>query len=345
MAVAMVVGLRELTNSGQPDFVSDMWFTPSHARAALDSLADLDFKRADRPAGPYVLRPRGTVNGAIAAVALWRDSLYARVSLAYGDTLRATSPRRANWLASADWTAVDTLIAAAPQPWRLTGDALGGPDSTGRLLSALLAPGPILTTTRAMLARARRSAEQTPRRADSIVVAAITIGRRLQEDVLLPHVLIGHRVEGEALDMLIELQLEADRDTETLEEYQDDREDGESVLRQAFRLIRHAGSLAELAPGLARLAGDPKLPLAIRSELVLAIGYGWALTPAESGVISPLRRDALESLARRDTSGLAAVVRAATSAVRTGFTRRLILSNEYQALANDILYGRFSRPR
>ena len=340
--IAVVFSLREVRRGGpggRAEFTRDIWYTPSHARAALDSLAELDFAVVRRPATDALrIRPGARGNGAELAVALWQDSIYHRINIPLGDTIPEGSPRRANWLAAATWTAVDTLLDAATLPWRLTGGALPGPDSTGRLMRAVLDPGPVLWTTRAMLARAHEDSKKSPARADTIIRATVTIGRHLQEDALLPHVLLGLRLERDGLDMLIRRQAGAGRDTEALE-------DAEAVLRQGARLIRHAGSLAELAPELARLAKSPDLPLALRSEAVLAIGYGWALTPAEGAVISPLRRTALESLSPRDTSGLGLVVRAARAAVRTGFARRLLLSGEYQSLTNDVTYGRFSRPR
>jgi hypothetical protein len=339
MAVAVVFGLREVNRGGLgSEFTRDIWYTPSHARAALDSLAELDFALVDLPSPHDLQRRTRAGNGALAAIALWQDSLYTRINIPLGDSLPKDSQRRANWLATAEWTAVDTLLDAARLPWRLTGGALPGPDSTGRLMRAMLDPRPVLWTTRATLARAEVVSKRSPALADTLTFAVITIGRRLQEDALLPHVLLGLRIERDALEMLNRRRLDAGRDTEALEE-------AEIVLRQAARVIRHAGSLAENAPELARLARDPDLPLAIRSETAIAIGYGWALSPAEGAVINPLRRSALESIATRDTAGFGVVLRAARGAVSTGFARRLILSSEYQSYVNDVQYGRFSRPR
>lgn len=327
--------------------ITEELYSPAHARAALDSLEDLDFTSLARPSPRFVLPPRGTGNGAAAAVRIWRDSAYANRTIWFGDTLPDTSSRRAEWLASAEWPAVDSLVAAARRPWLVTGGAVAGPDTAGRLRDMLLDPGPILWTTRAMLARAHSLAERAPARADTMVFAVITIARRLEEDALLGHALLGYRIERDALSMLWTMWQDAERDE--WEDVLDDQgrvEEAEDLLRRASQLIRRAGPLPEQAPALASRVLDTRLPPPIRGEIALAIGYGWSYDPAEGQRLSAARREALDDLAGRDLpKGLAAVVRGGRAAVRAGFARRFVLSREYQALVADVQYGRFSRPR
>lgn len=327
--------------------ITQEMYSPAHARAAFDSLEALDFASLAPPSRRHTLPARGTGNGAAAAMRVWRDSAYAHRVIWFGDTLPDTSSRRAEWLASAEWPAVDSLLAAARRPWQLTGGAAAGPDTSGRLRDMLLDPGPMLWTTRAMLARAHALAERAPARADTLVFAVITIARRLEEDALLGHALLGYRIERDALSMLWTMWQNAERDE--WEDVLDDQgrvEEAEDLLRRAAQLIRRAGPLPEQAPALASRVLDPRLPLPIRGEIALAIGYGWAYDPAEGQVISGVRRETLDDLAGHDLPhGLAGVVRGGRAAARAGFTRRFVLSREYQALVADVQYGRFSRPR
>src|SRR5207247_1577192 len=67
----------------------------------------------------------------------------------------------------------------------------------------VLDPIPVLSAGRALLARGRWDVEHgRPADADSVVRAAITVGRHLQDDLALPHVVLGARIEREAVQML-----------------------------------------------------------------------------------------------------------------------------------------------
>lgn len=349
VVLGVVLAVRRSPLGSDKSFLSRItqeMYSPAHARAAFDSLEALDVASLAPPSTRHTLPARGTGNGAAAAVRVWRDSAYAHRVIWLGDTLPDTSSRRAEWLASAEWPAVDSLVAAARRPWVVTGGVVAGPDTSGRLRDMLLDPGPILWTTRAMLARARTLADQAPARADTLVYAVITIARRLEEDAVLGHALIGYRVERDALTVLRTFRKARDKwDVGGLDEGVRVAQ-AEYMLRRAAQLIRRAGPLAELAPALAGRVLDSRLPLPIRGEAALAVGYGWAYDPAEGQVISGARRETLDDLAGRDLpQGLAAVVRGGRAAARAGFTRRFVLSREYQALVADVQYGRFSRPR
>lgn len=347
VVLGVVLAVRRSPPGSDKSFFSRItqeMYSPAHARAAFDSLEALDFASLAPPSSRHTLPARGTGNGAAAAVRIWRDSAYAHRVIWFGDTLPDTSSRRTEWLASAEWPAVDSLVAAARRPWLLTGGAVAGPDTAGRLRDMLLDPGPILWTTRAMLARAHTLAERAPARADTLVFAVITIARRLEEDALLGYALLGYRIERDALASIVTSGDGSEWDA-GLDEV-DRAVQAEYMLRRAAQLIRRAGPLPEQSPALASRVLDPRLPLPIRGEIALAIGYGWSYDPAEGQRLSDVRRQAIDDLASRDLpKGLAAVVQGGRAAVRAGFTRRFVLSREYQALVADVQYGRFSRPR
>ena len=317
-----------------PDFLtrttSEVMYTPEQSRAALDSFTTIDFPPPDPRAGAFQLHVSGADNGAAMALRVWRDTSY-RHPIAFGDTVRPGSSRWAIWIAAAAWPAVDSLLAAARRPWSLTGGAIEAPPGEAGVFSkVLLNTQAVLSTTRAMLARARSVVEDAPGRADTLVYAVFTIGRRLEEDAEAYHAILGCRLQHDALTMYAGLHHKG-RSGDVLAVLQD-VDDRLARYRRAVRLIRAAGALPEQANALPTRARDAALPLPLRGELVLAVGYGWTVNPAEAQRISPLRTTALRQLGGGILPpSLGMLLEAARDAAAAGFSERLVLPSEYQS--------------
>src|SRR2546422_1011481 len=95
-----------------------------------------------------------------------------------------------------------SLLAAARRPWRPGWTPVARPDAE-RVWRGLLSPVAVISSARDLMGGARLQEQQGRRaRADSMVRAVVTLGRRLQQDVAAPHVTLGLRVEGDALHVL-----------------------------------------------------------------------------------------------------------------------------------------------
>jgi hypothetical protein len=271
------------------------------------------------------LRVAGTGNGATLAVKTWTNPRALAPSVPYGDTATDTV-RVQRWRAAADYRGIDTLVKAAGLPWRLAAALASLPDTSRGILSRTINPYAPMTTTRAMLARA-----DAVDPLDSLLYisrAVITIGRALQSDLSLVHIVTGLRIERDGLAFLVRRGL---ADSQALAGV-------ERALATGLRglhLIRIAGAMPTHAATLAQAASDATLPLAARREALLSIGYGWAFNAQESGSLNrrPERKDALENL---KASSLPPALRPALAAAQEGaafgVSTRVFIGPDYQTL-------------
>lgn len=337
--IALMVGGVVLLLQERPSFFADLatvaeYGTPASSEAALDSLdgmswAALSEPRADRlslAAGRSGAGASG--NGAQLALAVWANRRFQNPLVPYGDTAADTSRRGATWRSYAVYAGIDSLLQAALLPWRISAAMLGRPDSSRGIIAATINPYAPMNSTRAMLARA--AAPAVPRdTVERIARAVVTIGRALQQDVALVHVVTGLRIERDALAFL------ARRGSAEAERALPGVERALAVGLRGLHLIRVAGAMATHATVLAQGAADAKLPLAVRREMLLAIGYGWALNAQETGAFTGRRErgDALDGL---KPASLPSSLRPALVSARHGaglaVASRMLIGPEYQTL-------------
>ena len=317
---------------------------PRAAAAALDSLASTTLAalatlwRDDRyRIAPWERLKKG--DGAVTAVTVWRHPAYRFEQVPYGDTFPASSAERRAWLATASWWAIDSLVQAARRPWSLVSAVVADRDSGVTVFARALPPEPVLNTARAVLAAARRDADNgEPARAALRLRAAVTIGRHLQDDAFLAHAVLGARIERDAIQQMatiLEVPVGSDpeRAWDAARAYLARVDSNLAILRRALRQIRAAGALPSNARHLAHWARDRGYPLAVRHELALAVAFGWAYGGREvrSGIAAE-RGEALDlMLAAADLPpGIAAVARAGHDALGYDFFRRFSASLQYQ---------------
>jgi hypothetical protein len=339
-ALLVVVGLLAVLSLHNPAVSRLMREEPTTLRSA-DALDSLDavraWYRATANAGAaYAFAPRGSTDGAEPVLAVWRDSSQALL-IPLGDTFPVDSRQYRTWGRLVDWVMVDSLVAAARRPWRSGWSPIAAADS-GRVWRGLLSPVVVVSTTRQVLAAARHEERNGRRaRADTLVRAVVTLGRRLQEDVATPHVTLGRRIEYDALGVLARMygrwNRPAARDSAAAALA---RADTDLVRwRAALRLIQTAAVLPEHAAAIAKRAEDPTWPLALRGEMVLAIGFAWAYNGLEV-TTGPdrRRRAALAELARAPLPViLAKTLRAARAAAAGSLASRFEASTRYRNLA------------
>jgi len=342
-AVVVAIVLMVLTTQ-RSGFGRRMLDEPStlHSTAALDSL---DTVRAwyarplpDQAGAAFTLRSVGGGDGAPAALAIWRDSADARW-VPFGDTFPADSRQGRAWSLRVAWDEADSLLAAARRPWRPGWTPLARPDAE-RVWRGLLSPVAVVSSARALMGGARQREQQGRRaQADSMVRAAVTLGRRLQQDVAAPHVTLGLRLEGEALHVLARMYARwgrgPARDSALAAATRAD-----SLIarwRDAVRIIQTAAVLPDHAAILATAIEDPAWPLALRAEMVLAIGFAWAYNGTElTAGVDAHRRAVLDELAgKRLPRALVDVLTAARIAAAADFKGRIASSVRYRGLSQS----------
>ena len=327
---AMIFAFLEDPDVFRREFATETAFTPARAEAARDSLSSLDMGVVVRtpPRDGYTLPPRGRANGAVTAVLVWTDSAFVHGIIAFGDTFPDGDRARRRWVAAAEWDAVDSLRAAALRRWDLD-SAL--PADENRVLW----PTRVLPGTRAVLARARLAEVRgEAAEADTLVRAVVTIGRHLQRDYRLSHVLLGARIEWEAFHVLAGIETQGGRRVATRGTVAALGR-AEAIARdteRAYRLITVAGALADNCAELLAVARDRAVPLPLRHAAVWAIGYGWALAPGEQTQVDGRRGRALADLAVGDVPPqLRRAVAAGREAVELSLFRRFELITRVQA--------------
>ncbi|HEV8266032.1 MAG TPA: hypothetical protein VGQ06_13865 [Gemmatimonadales bacterium] len=337
-AVGVVIAVLEDPDLLRTDLATEQHFRPEYARAALDSLRAPDLQPiGGAPAvDRYTLRPRIQGNGALTAALVWTDSAFARGSVVpFGDTFPDGDWRRRRWVASGDWDVVDSLRAAALRPWDLAATLPSG-DSASDVTAELWSAMRVLTATRAVLARARLAdVRGDAAEADTLVRAVITIGRHLQRDYRLYHFVLGARMEREALHALRAIEEQGGRRRATAPTQAALARANQLVAaaERAYRLLTVAGALGDNCPVLEGLARDRGLPLAVRHQAVLAIGYGWAFASVEQAKLDARRSTALADLARAALPGeLARAVRGARRVAEFSVFKRFDVAARQQVL-------------
>jgi len=337
--VAIILMILTTQRSG---FGRRMLDEPStlHSAAALDSLDTVRtwYQRPADAGAAFALRSVGGGDGAPTALAIWRDSVDARW-VPFGDTFPAESRQARAWGRNVDWDQVDSLLAAARRPWQPGWTPVARPDAE-RVWRGLLSPVAVISSARELMGGARLQEQQGRRaRADSMVRAVVTLGRRLQQDVAAPHVTLGLRVEGDALHVLARMYdrwgRRPARDSALAAATRAD-----SLIarwRNAVRLIQTAAVLPDHAATLATAIEDPAWPLALRAEMVLAIGFAWAYNGTElTAGVDAHRRAVLDELAReRLPRTLVDVLTAARIAAAADFKGRIASSVRYRGLSQS----------
>ena len=347
LAVLVVAALLSVPRFDSEDLAKPSRYSAGHAAAALDSLRTETLPALDglRHDDRYVLRPRPRPrppplprsgrDGAVAAVRVWRDPEIALERVPYGDTAPLGSAERRQWMATAQWAQADSLLEAATRPWGRVSAVLAALDSSDDPFLPVLDPLPVLSAARALLARARWDVEHgRPADADTAVRAAITVGRHLQDDLALPHVVLGARIEREAVHMLAAVYHNAGRfaQRDRADAYLARVDSNLAALRHGLSQIRAAGALADNAAALVGWARHDALPLAVRRELILAVAFGWAYSDPETrGGPGDGRKEALAQLAGAGLpTELAGIVRRGTAAFGYNLLRRLTVAWRYK---------------
>lgn len=253
LVLLIVASVLMVRHSGVAPPPSELPRAPVTATAALDSLSAYDLQALFTPPdAPFLLAPSARM------IARWRPD-GRRIAVQFLDT----APRD-SWQGRS-WREAGAAVAIEPLP-----DSEALPDSQ-----------PI---GRAILAAARVRLESgDPARARDAVALAVQRAREFERrpDVLM--VVAGLHLERDALDMLARDSLLAGGASE--------RAWAEASLvamdrrlrevRSVRTLIAAAGASAAAVPTLATWARDSTLPLAIRDELIRAVGFGWVLDPPE----------------------------------------------------------------
>ncbi|PYO65479.1 MAG: hypothetical protein DMD69_17205 [Gemmatimonadetes bacterium] len=353
LAVLVVAALLSVPHFDSESLAKPSRYSAGHAAAALDSLRTETLPALDgmRHDDRYVLRPRPRPrpspgpsprplprsgrDGAVAAVHVWRDPEIALERVPYGDTAPLGSAERRQWMATAQWAQVDSLLEAATRPWGQVSDVLAALDSSADPFLPVLDPIPVLSAGRALLARGRWDVEHgRPADADSVVRAAITVGRHLQDDLALPHVVLGARIEREAVQMLAAVYHNAGRfaQRDRADAYLARVDSNLAALRHGLSQIRAAGALADNTAALVGWARHDALPLAVRRELILAVAFGWAYSDPETrGGPADGRKEALAQLAGANLPAeLEGIVRRGTAAFGYNLLRRLAVAWRYK---------------
>ena len=339
LVIALIVAVLMTQHGGLGRLMRD---EPStlHSPAALDSLAAVRAWYHGQPPArtAYALRPAGAGDGARAALSIWRDTASV-VWIPFGDTFPANSRQFRSWGQDVDWQDVDSLLAAARRPWRPGWSPLATPDAE-RVWRGLLSQVAVLSTARQLMGGARLQERLGRRaRADSMVRAVVTLGRRLQQDVATPHVNLGLRLERDALHVLARMYARwgraPARDSALAAASRADS--AVARWRDAVRLIQTAAVLPEHAAALAAAVEDSDWPIALRAEMVLAIGFGWAYNGAEMATgIDAHRSAVLDELAhQRLPPALLATLAAARVAATGDFKGRIEAGSRYRALAQS----------
>jgi hypothetical protein len=330
-AVALLFAPTEVREASFERYRDPDRYSAAQSAAALDSLRELvDLLSTPRARGngPW---PAGPELGSAALVAgLASGDDYQTVPLPLGDTFPEDARQRWQWLAARSWPVVDTLLdlvrRRAVPPDRVAPSSLAFRYVANRALSA----------THALLARARYDLDTgLVGTADEAVQAVLAIGRSLEQDSVLARTVLGARIERDAWRVLAGAPSLARRITRRDAAAELALVDSLAVgLRTVWRIAPAAGTDAGNCESLAALAREPRLPLAVRREMVLAIAYGWIYDPSElSYGVSKKRRDSVARLAA-DSGGLspelADVVHAAEAAVRLGMTQRMARAVEYR---------------
>lgn len=270
LALLMVASVLMVKHSGVAPPPSELPRAPVTGAAALDSLSDYDLQALFAPPdAPFMLVP------STRTIARWHPGS-PRTAVQFLDTAPPDSWQGRTWREVGAAVVVESLPAGVPQP---DSQPLG----------------------RAVLAAARvRLDSGDPARARDAVALAVRHAREFERrpDVLM--VVAGLHLERDALEMLARDSLLAGgasaRALAQASLVAMDRRLRE--VRSVRTLIAAAGASAAAVPTLATWARDSTLPLAIRDEMIRAVGFGWVLDPPEVTFgLDTVRAKSIRSLA------------------------------------------------
>lgn len=305
LVLLMVGSVLMVKHSGVAPPPAELPLAPVTAAAALDSLSVYDLRALFAPPGaPLALMPL-----AKRVTARWRaDSR--RTFIQFLDTAPPASWQGRSWREVGAAVVVESLPAGVPLP---------DSEPAGRVI----------------LAAARVRLESgDPLLARDAVALAVRHARRFegQPDVL--KVIAGLRLERDALEMLArDSQLAGGAAARTLAEASlKAMERRLREVRSVRSLIATASVSAAAIPTLAAWARDSTLPLAIRDEMIRAVGFGWVLDPPEVTYgLDTARAAAIRDLAAVPwPPALAQTLKEATLG-RPNMVDRLRLSISYRA--------------
>jgi len=322
IVVAFLVGPRpEFDAPSDPAL-----YAPDLAAAAADSLHELRARFVAPRSGEATGRDGDLWKVALAAIRSERWEAGVR-ALPYGDTFPVGAAQRDDWLAAARWTAVGVALGSHEAAHARGSDPVTQSFRTDANL--------LLSVTRALHARARRSLEPPSRPAAAAAAerAALAIGRGLESEPDVEHALLGARVVHDALRFLttapaLAARVGVSRPADALAQADSDVAD----FRAVRRLMGVAGALADNCTELAAWARDQRLAVAARREAVRSIAYGWVFNRLEPVYgLNGERGRRLAELAGLDLPPpVAAAVREGQAVVRLGVAQRFARSLEYR---------------
>jgi hypothetical protein len=285
-------------------------YTPAQAAAALDSLGRLDVPAlAALPPFDQKLLPAAPAGMTV----VWRDTTDV-FAVAFLDTFPSTSGRHKTWLEAGEAVDVETV-----------GPGMRPPKSVPPPSNSLVRGRMLLSATRRLINGRDAGATLTLR-------SALLLARDLESRTDLSRQRIGARLERDALDMMSrEPRLGgtlAPRARERLMRL----DSALTGLTTLSSLIEAAGAGPADAATLATWVREPALPLAVRDEMLRAVGYGWVYNPPEVAYgMSATRSAALDSLRHAGLpEALVPTLEAIEALGKPGMTRRMTFSVQYR---------------
>ena len=250
--------------------------------------------------------------------------------LPYGDSFPLGSVERTEWMAAADWRAVRVLLEGEP--------AHVMPQDTAGSLTRMDV-NMMLSVARALHARASLEAPRRVTGAMAAERAILAIGRGLESEPDLEHVMVGARVMCDAWRFLTASPALARRigtPDPSGELMQADSDLAE--LRTVHRLMARVGSQADNAPALGAWVRDTAVSIPVRREAVRAIAYGWVFNTREPLYgLGRARGRALDALAALELPDpVAAAVRDGQAVQRLGVAQRFARSVDYRATRDAV---------
>jgi hypothetical protein len=293
-------------------------YTPDQAVEAWDTLSRLSV--ADSLAAPRL--PAWSLSGPATAGTLVIGASRSGNNLpVFGDTFPAASSERKSWEQSAARVSVRRAGVKRDSIFAMP---LVGPSAGFRLFQA-----------RALFAAALAwsNAGNLPD-ARLAMDSALGLAHAMQRSSALERLLVGARIERDAMDMLSRHTMLAGGAAAAKEVAGRVAPLDHHVtrLREVDRLLNAAGSNSANATDLGAWVADNSLPLALRTAAVRAIGLGWVFNATEPGLgVDTARTGTLRRL--RETSVPDSVTVAIDRVIHEGdtFTSRIRVATLYRA--------------
>lgn len=293
-------------------------YTSDDGVAAWDTLSG--FAIADSLAPPSL--PPWSLSGASSPGTLVLGASRSGDNLpAFGDTFPAGSKERMGWVESG---ASVTVSRPTDKNYLSRSVVLVAPPAGFRLFQARALFAAAETWSRnGALPDARMAMDST-----------LNLAQGMQHSGALERLLVGARIERDAMDMLSRDTVLAGGETAAVQARERIAPLDRFVarLRRVDRLLTIAGSQSANARNLGDWVADTALPLALRTAAVRAIGLGWVFSATEPGLgIDSARTATLQQLRKASTSDSITV--AIDRVIHQGdtFTSRIRVSTAYRA--------------